>query len=806
MACAVLSGGVLAREPGHPTVGRPVAGKGLSQLLFPTRVDYADMPEEPVEAPPVFLADQPPAPATSFLQQPGFVAPNSAAPAVPTGFDTLTVAAPPVDTTTGADQAHQPNPMPRGHAAANQPSSPSKFSGLWESFLGTNTRPQPRSTSTATQRTLPAQYPLPAINPVAPVAAQGSQAADSLLEQMAGKQTARPASPSAASAVVSATAVEPAARAADVPTRTSPAVSRNESQLVARRLPAAPKSDDRARPAASLEAVNAPLRTDADKGTVPTEVTNGSSRGAASKGPQPYAVTSAPAAAYPPGSIPTPELGSISKAFSDSTQEGGSLNALWRPISSARNDGTSQPAARTTSPAMARTTNSSPAANASPTAKAGEPSGGDSNLASLMLQPFQLTNGGLTNDSGGTAKGSAAAAEEQPSIGQALQGSALVRQMTMTLDGRDHATTESDAETGDDSDGSTSEILQAAATDKSGRRDRELVALMQELAPEPADLNPETGELVPVPTSESAAAADKDKAGDTLEGADKLGKKPEDQTLTFLRAETVLLKPGESQCDIGLAYIFTDNDFPVLLTDGGGNIMGVVDARFLVRELTVPMEYRVGLHKKVQGFLNLPVGWANSQINAANIEDFRNDGGIGDLTFGLTIQCNEPEANCPYIISTISGTAPTGGDPFTGIVGISPSVPSLGDGFWSMQGTVLCIQQYDPVVVFYGLGMQGSFPHEYATIEFQPGMEFSYILGFGFAVNERITLSTRFFGSYVDELEANGQRIPGTNIEPMTIRMSATISKPCKRFVEPYVEFGINDDSVNSNVGVTWTF
>ena len=69
--------------------------------------------------------------------------------------------------------------------------------------------------------------------------------------------------------------------------------------------------------------------------------------------------------------------------------------------------------------------------------------------------------------------------------------------------------------------------------------------------------------------------------------------------------------------------------------------------RFLVRELTVPMEYRVGLHKRVQGFINMPVGWSNTQINVANQEDFRNDGGIGDLIFGLTIQCVEADGQLP---------------------------------------------------------------------------------------------------------------------------------------------------------------
>ena len=230
------------------------------------------------------------------------------------------------------------------------------------------------------------------------------------------------------------------------------------------------------------------------------------------------------------------------------------------------------------------------------------------------------------------------------------------------------------------------------------------------------------------------------------------------------------------------------------------------DARFLVRELTVPMEYRVGLAKRVQGFINLPVGWSNTQVNAANIEDFRNDGGIGDLSFGLTVQCRDATANCPYVISTILATAPTGGDPFTGIVGISPTAPSLGDGFSSITWSMLFIQQYDPMVIFYGGGVLQLFPHDFVGIQFQPGTEFDYLMGVGFAVNERITLSTRFFGSYITELDANGQRVPGTNVEPMNIRMSATISKPCDRYVEPFVEFGLNDDSVNSNVGITWTF
>jgi hypothetical protein len=123
-----------------------------------------------------------------------------------------------------------------------------------------------------------------------------------------------------------------------------------------------------------------------------------------------------------------------------------------------------------------------------------------------------------------------------------------------------------------------------------------------------------------------------------------------------------------------------------------------------------------------------------------------------------------------------------------------------------MQGNLLFIQPYDPVVLFYGLGMERYFESRYSGIDIEPGPEYSYTLGVGFAVNDRVTLSSRFRGSYIEETEANGLRVLGSNQEPMTLRFSATVSKPCHRIVEPFVEFGLTDDSVSSFFGVIWTF
>jgi hypothetical protein len=110
------------------------------------------------------------------------------------------------------------------------------------------------------------------------------------------------------------------------------------------------------------------------------------------------------------------------------------------------------------------------------------------------------------------------------------------------------------------------------------------------------------------------------------------------------------------------------------------------------------------------------------------------------------------------------------------------------------------------VVVFYGFGARYQFARRFIGVEFEPGMEYNYTLGTGFAVNERVTLSAQFFGAYIEDLKANGERLEGTNQEPMNLRLAATLAKPCNRLVEPFVTFGLTDDAIAANFGITWTY
>ena len=305
----------------------------------------------------------------------------------------------------------------------------------------------------------------------------------------------------------------------------------------------------------------------------------------------------------------------------------------------------------------------------------------------------------------------------------------------------------------------------------------------------------------PLANDPNAQGIDQEKKGGLAE-AESLGEAPVDNSLQFLRADTVLLDPGEFQYEYGLIYSKFDLTLPVILSGGGGTTVELAD--FHIRELRVPLEIRYGLARRVQLFVNVPFGWSNTEFSFPGFEDFENDGGLGDIVFGSSIllrdndPCNKPDA-----ILTLSSVAPTGNEPFTPS-GFSPSSPSLGSGVWSLAANLLFIQNYDPVVVFYGFGTRQSFEGELDNREFQPGGEYNYQFGVGFAVNRSITFSTRFNGAYVSDTRFDGQRLPGTTQEPMILSMAMTVSKN-KKLIEPFVDFGLTDASTDARFGITWT-
>jgi hypothetical protein len=341
-------------------------------------------------------------------------------------------------------------------------------------------------------------------------------------------------------------------------------------------------------------------------------------------------------------------------------------------------------------------------------------------------------------------------------------------------------------------------LLQASASEEADPAADQLPSPAEGEALPPALAGEAAPEGVAGAESAPADAAKGDDKAKGLAEADKLGEEPTDNSLQFLRSSTVLLSPGDMQFDYGVSYALIDQDLPVINSSNDVEL-----ARLRQRNLVSPFEVRYGIARRVQGYVNLPVGWSNSEFTYSEFEDFRNDGGIGDLSFGSSLLLREATPCTSDVILTVGATAPTGLEPFVGLAQ-TPGVPSLGQGVWSLNANLLWVRNYDPLVLFYGIGTRQYFERNINGVDYLPGQQYNYLMGVGFAVNEKVTLSTRFYGAYITETELNGQRVRGSILEPMTVELAATVSK-CKKLVEPFVRFGVTDDGLDSNVGIVWT-
>jgi hypothetical protein len=284
----------------------------------------------------------------------------------------------------------------------------------------------------------------------------------------------------------------------------------------------------------------------------------------------------------------------------------------------------------------------------------------------------------------------------------------------------------------------------------------------------------------------------------------KFGQAPEDTMTQFLREQSILLKQGECQFDIGLNYTMVDQHFTELAVSGG--TVTALNAQDRRRLLIMPLDIRYGLTDRLQAFADLPVGWANTEISYIGDESFLNTGGLGDLNAGVSYLLHKScgQSCDPDVIATFGFTAPTGNGNFFASIFETPET-TLGQGLWAAYWNVLFVHTYDPIIIFYGFGTRHPFAREFDGVDTAPGAQYNYRLGVGFAVNEHVTLSTQLYGAYISEPYINGVRLQGDILEPIYLRFACTTVN-CHRICEPFVEIGLTPDAANTRFGITWTY
>ncbi len=275
-----------------------------------------------------------------------------------------------------------------------------------------------------------------------------------------------------------------------------------------------------------------------------------------------------------------------------------------------------------------------------------------------------------------------------------------------------------------------------------------------------------------------------------------LGTPPEDTRLLFLRQVTVLLSPGQWQYDYGIDYTWYETTFPTII---GGNVLATERVR--LRKLVVPFAVRYGLTKRMQLFANIPMGWGSFERANPEAEEHEDVFGLGDVSAGFNYLIRNGQGTWPDIIGTLGFSAPTGEDPF----GPTANTASLGSGFWTVHADLMFVKSYDPIVVFYGAGYRHYFARDYLNSKMALGEQIQYNFGIGFAINDSITLSTAFLGSYETETQIDDVGVPDSTRELLSVRLALTAITSRSRIIEPFVWLGLTSDAPNARIGVIVT-
>jgi hypothetical protein len=304
-----------------------------------------------------------------------------------------------------------------------------------------------------------------------------------------------------------------------------------------------------------------------------------------------------------------------------------------------------------------------------------------------------------------------------------------------------------------------------------------------------------------------APGADGSNSGGTsgsIANVEKLGDAPPSNSLAFLRQTALLLEPGKHQLDWGLTYSVFNEVFALPVVNHSGTVVGVANERVRLRLMTVPLAFRYGLTDGVQVYINAPLGWSNSEVtDDAGDSINSNFGGMADMSAGFSVQLMKAcGAWCPDVIASLGFVAPTGHATFA--TSLLASNSFLGQGFWDITTSCIAVHTLDPVVFYYGAGYVHRFENTISGVNVNPGEEFDYLFGVGFAVNPWITISGTLLGSTITRYGVNGVSIPGTDQDPIRFRFSCTMVKD-SRICEPFAEIAMTPDAP-SRVGIVFTY
>lgn len=270
----------------------------------------------------------------------------------------------------------------------------------------------------------------------------------------------------------------------------------------------------------------------------------------------------------------------------------------------------------------------------------------------------------------------------------------------------------------------------------------------------------------------------------------KIGEESSKQApLTFLTGSTVLLAPGQYELDLGVAY--KQNRDASSLPGVGYFQM----AAFSARQATFDATLRGGLSDGIEGWISVPYTYSSVEEVSSNqyVRD-KSNWHAGDVSFGLQYQLRSEDAKAPAVSATLGVSVPTGQMRYRAPENTWQDPLNSGSGHWIVSPGVAFVRSADPAILFGGASVSYAFARNIDGYNVKPGWLSAFYFGVGYALNENLSLGTRFSYAYSSRMEVDGEKIYGSDKDPMNITMSASYRFADKWTATPMVTFNLNHD------------
>ena len=277
-------------------------------------------------------------------------------------------------------------------------------------------------------------------------------------------------------------------------------------------------------------------------------------------------------------------------------------------------------------------------------------------------------------------------------------------------------------------------------------------------------------------------AADKD--------PETIGEKPELGTAQdiFLRTQRVLLKARQATVELGLFYSKTEQqDIRLLPSDSLPlPVLAQVEQNTFTSSYTV----RYGLLDDLQLFASAPLRHQTTTITVGSIagvggqktRETRTE--WGDISVGLRRAVVKEGLGYPDVLLSVEGQIPT-------------VQSSFGIG-----GGVALVKSIDPAVLFANLHYRHTFSREFTDItRLQPEDTLSVLLGYAFALNDTLTLSTAVSGLFTRRTTFSNAVLPSRERFSLQLGLTSQLRKDL--YIEPTISYELTGTGSNITLGVS---